>query len=99
MLVRSFSTSSGLPKPLMTILLPALAKARANASPIPVVEPVTTAVLPFRSGILVPCVASSRQKSGSQRWRMRTEHQLTFVDPDQADRARLLLQLDGARLI
>src|SRR5713101_4051351 len=43
---RSFSMSAGAPIPLRTISAPALAKARAYASPMPLVEPVTTAVLP-----------------------------------------------------
>src|SRR5580704_18284131 len=43
---RSFSMSAGAPMPLRTILAPAPAKARAYASPMPLVEPVTTAVLP-----------------------------------------------------
>ena len=43
---RSFSMSAGAPNPLITILAPAPAKARAHASPMPLVEPVTTAVLP-----------------------------------------------------
>src|ERR1700694_5154953 len=46
MLDRSFSMSAGAPMPLRTILAPAAAKARAYASPMPLVEPVTTAVLP-----------------------------------------------------
>src|SRR6266404_1968348 len=46
MLARSFSMSAGAPMPLRTMLAPALAKARAYASPMPLVEPVTTAVLP-----------------------------------------------------
>src|SRR6478672_4572271 len=46
MLDRSFSMSAGAPMPLRTILAPAPAKARAYASPMPLVEPVTTAVLP-----------------------------------------------------
>src|SRR3954454_19634439 len=95
MLVRSFSTSSAVPKPLITILLPALAKTRANARPIPVVEPVMTAVLPRRSGIFVPCVAFSHQIRSDDRSNAmdRCEHStnsLAFVDPDQADRDALL---------
>src|SRR6266571_2443262 len=43
---RSFSMSAGAPMPLITMLAPAPAKARAYASPMPLVEPVTTAVLP-----------------------------------------------------
>src|SRR5450756_2118004 len=43
---RSFSISSGAPMPLSTILAPAPANARAYAKPMPLVEPVTTAVLP-----------------------------------------------------
>src|SRR6266446_1707956 len=46
MLDRSFSMSAAAPMPLRTTLAPALAKARAYASPMPLVEPVTTAVLP-----------------------------------------------------
>ncbi len=38
--------------PLITILAPAPAKARAMASPMPLVEPVTTAVLPVKIPIL-----------------------------------------------
>src|SRR6266567_2411481 len=48
MLARSFSMSAGAPMPLRTILAPAPAKARAYASPMPLVEPVTTAVLPVK---------------------------------------------------
>src|SRR4029450_11282962 len=44
---RSFSTSAGAPLP-STMLAPAPAKARAYARPMPLVEPVTTATLPFR---------------------------------------------------
>ena len=43
---RSFSMSAGAPMPLSTTLAPALANARAYANPMPLVEPVTTAVLP-----------------------------------------------------
>src|SRR4051794_35567092 len=50
---RSFSMSSGEPKPLMTTLAPAPAKARAYASPMPLVDPVTTAFLPDRLPMLV----------------------------------------------
>src|SRR6266403_5671894 len=48
---RSFSMSAGAPMPLRTILAPAPAKARAYASPMPLVEPVTTAVLPVNVAI------------------------------------------------
>src|SRR6266404_1631623 len=51
MLARSFSMSAGAPMPLRTILAPAPAKARAYASPMPLVEPVTTAVLPVNVAI------------------------------------------------
>src|SRR6185437_8501293 len=40
--------SAGAPKPLITTLAPAPAKARAYASPMPLVEPVTTAFLPVK---------------------------------------------------
>jgi hypothetical protein len=43
---RSLSMSAGAPMPLSTTLAPAPAKVRANASPMPLVDPVTTAVLP-----------------------------------------------------
>src|SRR3984885_15457639 len=46
MAARSRSMSAGAPMPLMTMLAPAPAKARAYANPMPLVEPVTTAVLP-----------------------------------------------------
>jgi hypothetical protein len=49
---RSFSMSAGTPMPLSTILAPARAKARAYANPMPLVEPVTTAVLPVSIPIL-----------------------------------------------
>jgi hypothetical protein len=49
---RSFSTSAGAPIPLRSMLAPALAKARAHARPMPLVEPVTSAVLPFRIPML-----------------------------------------------
>src|SRR5581483_831422 len=45
---RSFSMSAGAPKPLITTLAPSFAKARAYASPMPLVEPVTTAFLPVK---------------------------------------------------
>src|SRR5580700_5378962 len=45
---RSFSMSAGVPKPLITTLAPSFAKARAYASPMPLVEPVTTAFLPVK---------------------------------------------------
>src|SRR6267154_4077238 len=48
---RSFSMSAGAPMPLRTILAPAAAKARAYASPMPLVEPVTTALLPVNVAI------------------------------------------------
>src|ERR1700704_5034176 len=51
MAARSFSMSAGAPMPLRTILAPAPAKARAYASPMPLVEPVTTAVLPVNVAI------------------------------------------------
>src|ERR1700710_443281 len=51
MAARSFSMSAGAPMPLRTILAPALAKARAYANPMPLVEPVTTAVLPVNVAI------------------------------------------------
>src|SRR5690242_312624 len=41
--------SAAAPKPLMTMLAPAPAILRAIASPMPLVDPVTTAVLPLRS--------------------------------------------------
>jgi hypothetical protein len=44
---RSFSISVTAPKPLISTLAPSLAKARAIPSPIPEVEPVTTAFLPL----------------------------------------------------
>src|SRR5215467_6752858 len=44
---RSLSISSGAPKPLIVTLAPCSASARAMARPIPEVEPVTTAFLPF----------------------------------------------------
>src|SRR5437868_1882668 len=53
MLARSFSMSAGAPMPLRTMLAPAPAKARAYASPMPLVEPVTTAVLPVNVPIVV----------------------------------------------
>src|SRR6202011_361619 len=49
---RSFSISAGTPMPLMTMLAPAPAKARAYANPMPLVEPVTTAVLPVNVPIV-----------------------------------------------
>src|SRR5688572_3665280 len=48
---RSFSIAAASPKPLMTTLAPAPAILRAIARPMPLVEPVTTAVLPLRSAI------------------------------------------------
>src|SRR5271169_5094904 len=47
MLLRSFSIASLSPKPLMVILAPCPAKARAMARPMPEVEPVTSADFPF----------------------------------------------------
>src|SRR6185312_985058 len=44
--------SAGAPKPLITTLAPAPAKARAIARPMPLVEPVTTAFLPVSVPIL-----------------------------------------------
>ena len=46
------------PKPLSMILAPSRASARAVASPIPEVEPVTSAVLPFSMGDLVAGAAA-----------------------------------------
>src|ERR1700704_3056955 len=48
---RSRSMSAGTPMPLITTLAPAPAKARAYASPMPLVDPVTTAVLPVNVAI------------------------------------------------
>src|SRR3954464_1479435 len=45
---RSFSMSSDAPMPLSTMLAPSAANARAIASPMPLVDPVTTAVLPVK---------------------------------------------------
>src|SRR5580704_2553841 len=44
MAARCFSISAGSPIPLMTILAPSLARARAMARPMPLVEPVTSAL-------------------------------------------------------
>ena len=55
---RSFSISAGTPMPLITTLAPAPAKARAYANPMPLVEPVTTAVLPVNVPILFSYLAS-----------------------------------------
>jgi len=46
MAARSFSMSAGVPMPLRTILAPAPARRAQCANPMPLVEPVTTAVLP-----------------------------------------------------
>src|SRR5436190_12886713 len=51
MLARCLSMSAGAPMPLRTMLAPAPAKVRAYASPMPLVEPVTTAVLPVNVAI------------------------------------------------
>src|SRR5689334_12710290 len=45
--LRSFSMAPASPKPLMQTSAPSCAKARAIASPMPEVEPVTRAVLPL----------------------------------------------------
>src|ERR1019366_354132 len=50
---RSFSIAAASPKPLSMILAPSAASARAVASPMPEVEPVTSAVLPFNMAVLV----------------------------------------------
>src|ERR1035438_6958391 len=52
---RSFSMAAASPKPLIMMLQPASASARAVARPIPEVEPVTSAVLPFSMAVLVRC--------------------------------------------
>ena len=52
---RSFSMAAASPKPLSMMLAPSAASARAVASPIPEVEPVTSAVLPFSMAVLVSC--------------------------------------------
>src|SRR3954454_18722624 len=57
---RSFSMSAGVPMPLRTILAPAFAKVRAYASPMPLVDPVTTAFLPVNTPILFPFVCRRR---------------------------------------
>ena len=44
----AFSLSFSVPSPLMTMLAPSLASARAMPRPMPEVDPVTTAVLPLR---------------------------------------------------
>ena len=48
MAVRSSSIAAASPKPLSITLAPALPSALAMASPMPEVEPVTSAVLPLR---------------------------------------------------
>src|SRR6185437_5579597 len=50
---RSFSIAAASPKPFSMMLAPSAASARAVASPIPEVEPVTKAVLPFSITVLV----------------------------------------------
>src|SRR5450830_503162 len=52
---RSFSMAAASPKPLSMMLAPSCASARAMARPIPEVEPVTSAVLPFSMAVLVSC--------------------------------------------
>ncbi|CAH1661729.1 hypothetical protein CHELA40_12134 [Chelatococcus asaccharovorans] len=51
--LRSFSIAAASPKPLITTLAPSLARARATASPIPLVDPVTTAVRDFSDMMLL----------------------------------------------
>src|SRR3569623_2998834 len=53
---RSFSMSAGVPMPLSTMLAPALASARAEARPMPLVDPVMTAALPANEVIARSCV-------------------------------------------
>ena len=48
---RSFSIAALSPKPLMVTLAPCAASARAMASPMPEVEPVTSADFPFSMAI------------------------------------------------
>src|SRR5665647_2583029 len=50
---RSFSMAAASPKPLSMMLAPSAASARAVASPMPEVEPVTSAVLPLSMAVLV----------------------------------------------
>jgi hypothetical protein len=50
---RSFSIAALSPKPLMVTLAPSAASARAMASPMPDVEPVTSADFPCSMAILV----------------------------------------------
>src|SRR3546814_19644210 len=46
---RSFSMAAASPKPLIVTFAPSAANARAVASPMPLVDPVTSALLPFRN--------------------------------------------------
>ena len=60
MLARVASTAAGSPRPLSITCMPASAKALAMPRPIPLVEPVMTAVFPASSlGDRVPGAASS----------------------------------------
>src|SRR5436190_21304952 len=75
---RSFSMSADLPMPLSTMSAPAPANARAHASPMPLVEPVTTAVLTFR-------IAISFSYAGFSQGRLKlfSGDQKLFVVPDR----------------
>src|SRR6266699_2775898 len=60
---RSVSIAALSPKPLITTLAPSPAMARAIASPIPEVEPVTTAVFPFSMMLTFCLLAAPRKRS------------------------------------
>src|ERR1700750_1164107 len=68
---RSFLIAALSPKPLIIRLAPSCASARAVASPMPEVEPVTRAVLPLSIAVLVlygTPAGAGRDFMGTGRW-------------------------------
>src|SRR3954451_18970233 len=74
--VRSASIAALSPKPLITTLAPSPAMARAMASPIPEVDPVTTAVFPFNMALT--CLFAGSPK-GSRRPKARLHQRSDYI--------------------
>src|SRR5882724_307892 len=75
--VRSVSIAALSPKPLITTLAPSRAMARAMASPIPEVEPVTTAVFPF--SMTFTCCFSWAPRKGFRRPNARLHQRPDYI--------------------
>src|SRR5258708_30737030 len=89
MAARSFSIAAASPKPLMTTLAPSLAKARAIARPMPLVEPVTMALRAFK--------VMGSFRLGSQRGTQRDLRGIAYVSMRKNDRSPLHAAVFDAR--